>query len=499
MKTIEATTKNRPPVVVVVGHIDHGKTTLLDAIRQTKVAEKESGGITQHIGAYRIEHKGRAITFIDTPGHEAFSKMRSRGAAAADIGILVVAADDGVKPQTKEAIKILEEAHIPFLVAINKIDKPNANADKIKQELAEQNVLVESWGGKIPAVEISAKQGTNLDDLLELVLLMADVENLTTHEGPGEAIVIESHRDPGRGNTATLLVLDGVVKKGDVLAFEKSVESTKIFENFLGKPVMCAEASAPLLVAGLSLLPDVGQIVRAFHSKKEAEEYLKSRAAETTHKPVKTPSEPEKPTLFLILKTDVSGSKEAIEGMLETLQYPEVGIVLLKSEVGDVNEGDIKTASVAAHSVIAAFKVKVSRAIKDLAERSGCTIIESDIIYDLLDVLKEELSRLMPAEIVRTDTGRAKILALFKKQEDRQVIGGRVISGVLSRGSLCEIQRESAIVERGKIRELQHLKQSVSEVKEGLEFGALLENVTPEIKVGDTLIAYKEEKRYKKL
>jgi translation initiation factor IF-2 len=321
----------RPPIVVVVGHIDHGKTTLLDAIRKTKVAEKESGGITQHIGAYEIEHSGRKITFIDTPGHEAFSKMRSRGTAAADIGILVVAADEGVKPQTKEAIKILLDAKIPFLVAVNKIDKPGADSDRVRKELAENNVLVEQWSGAVPSIEISAKQGKNLNELLELILLMADVEELKAEAGPGTGVVIESHRDRGRGNTATLLILNGDVKRGGFLVLNGALESIKILENFLGKTIDSAEHSMPVLVSSLSKLPEVGETFHAFMTRKEAESFAAEHAKAEIEKVDVAAESSEKPMLNIVLKADVSGSKEAIEEALGKLQYPEAGSLKVRS------------------------------------------------------------------------------------------------------------------------------------------------------------------------
>ncbi len=496
----DTTKHRRPPIVVVVGHIDHGKTTLLDAIRKTKVAEKESGGITQHIGAYEIEHNGHPITFIDTPGHEAFSKMRGRGAAVADIGILVVAADEGVKPQTKEAIATLQEAGIPFLVAMNKIDKPGANIDNVKKELSENNIQVESWGGKVPSIEISAKQGTNLDELLELILLMSEVEELEAHEGPATGIVIESHRDKFKGCTATLLILDGVLNKGDFIAVGGMVESVKILENFLGKAISSARYSMPVVLSGLSDVPEVGEKFQAFSSKKDAEAFAEENKKEIAQRQniLSTIEQSGKPTLLIVLKSDVSGSKEAIEGLLEKMQYPQAGNVILKSEVGDVNEADVRTASVAKNTVIAAFKVKVPGAAKEMAERNGIKIIQSDIIYDLQELIKTELSHLVQPEIERTDLGRAKILAIFKKQDSRQIIGGKVTSGKLEKGAMIEIQRGTEAIGKGKIRELQQMKQTADEVREGFEFGTMVE-FSGEIKEGDSLVAYQEEKIYPKL
>ena len=499
IKKEENSKLKRPPIVVVVGHIDHGKTTLLDSLRKTKVAEKESGGITQHIGAYQVDHNGKKITFIDTPGHETFSKMRSRGTAVADIGILVVAADEGVKPQTKEAITILNNAGIPFLVAINKIDKSGADVNRVKKELAEHNVLVEDWGGKIPAIEISAKQNLHLNDLLELILLIAEVEELEANEDPATGVIIESHKEQGRGNTATLLLTNGKLQKSDTLAIGKSTESIKIFEDFQGNPIEKAEYSMPIRISSLATLPEVGERFLTFSNKKDAEQYIQSQEKEG-EKTTENESVPEtdKPTLFIVLKTDVSGSKEAIEESLQKLQYPEVGNIVLKSEVGDLNEADLRTASVAKNSAIVAFKVKIPRGIKDLADRMQIKILHSEIIYDLINEIKKELAGLMQPEITRVDLGRAKILALFKKLEGRQVVGGKVTSGKIAKGSMCQIERKGVLIGIGKIRELQHLKQQTDEVKEGLEFGAMVE-IAEGLQENDVMFVYVEEKKYRTL
>jgi translation initiation factor IF-2 len=309
--------QTRPPIVVVMGHIDHGKTKILDWYRKTKVVEQESGGITQHIGAYEVEHAGRKITFIDTPGHEAFSKMRSRGANVADIAVLVVAADEGIKPQTKEAIDIIRENNLTFVVAINKIDKPEANIDRVKQQLAEENILVESYGGKVPSVQISAKTGENMDELLEVLLLLADLENLSADpQKPAEGVVIEAHLDSKRGITSTLLIRDGGLALGSTLVIGNSVESVKIFEDFLARPIEKAGPSSPVRVIGLAETPLVGDTFRAFGSKIEAEEFAKTVVREDKKprlKIGKTEKEGGKPIFNLIIKADVLGSKEALE------------------------------------------------------------------------------------------------------------------------------------------------------------------------------------------
>ena len=462
----------RPPVVVVMGHIDHGKTKILDYIRKTKVAEKESGGITQHIGAYEIEHQGRRITFIDTPGHEAFSKMRSRGAVAADIAILVVASDEGVKPQTKEAISIIKEAKIPFVVALNKIDKPEAEPERVKKELADNEVLVEGWGGQTPVVEVSAKTGQGIDQLLEMILLLADLENLILNEEKeAEGVFIESHMEPKRGITTTLLLLDGKLERGNYLLIGNSVETIKILENFKGETISNAVASTPVVAAGLSKMPVVGDKFKVFKNKDDAKEFAAKNSEEkaaSREEKIETENIEEKinpPTLSakniesrdvynknvgaetrventqedgginfnVILKTDVSGSKEAIEEALEKLAYPGISTRILKSDVGDINESDIKLALGSKNVTVIGFKVELSPAAEELAKNNIIRIIQSDIIYDVLEKIKKHMEDMLPSEIKRVDLGKAVILAIFKRERSKQIVGGRVEEGALKK------------------------------------------------------------------
>ncbi len=518
----------RPPIVVVMGHIDHGKTSLLDYIRKSRIAEKEAGGITQHIGAYEVVHNEKKITFIDTPGHEAFSKMRSRGANIADIAILVVAADEGVKPQTKEAIITIQAAEIPFVVAVNKIDKPNADPERVKKELAENNVLIEGWGGKVPVVEISAKTGKNIDELLETILLVAELEDLRDDpKTQAEGVVIESHQDMRRGATATVIFYKGFMIKKDLLAIGGSVESLKIFENFLGKPVVEARSSMPVIVSSLLALPHVGDLVKSFKVRKDAEAWVEANKKdlsllqdekkenvleivaeimpEVSQDEGVAVSEQETvvqalPQLVLnvILKTDVSGSEEAILPMIEAMQYQLIGVHILKSEVGDVNEADIRMASVASHTVILGFKVKTAPLVHQLAERQNVKIIHEDIIYKLADRLKEEMENLLPAEVKIIPLGKAKVLAFFKKEHDKQIVGGKVTSGKIKRGAQCSVLRGSREIGKGVIYELQSQKKSASEVSEGSEFGVLTD-VKPPIQAGDVLEIYEEERIKQKL
>ena len=508
IKKIEETIKHtRPPIVVVMGHIDHGKTKILDWYRKTKVVESESGGITQHIGAYEVLHKGKKITFIDTPGHEAFSKMRSRGAKVADIAILVVAADEGVKPQTKEAIEIIKQNNLAFIVAINKIDKPEANPEKVKQELAKEEVLVESYGGKVPSAEISAKMGKNMDDLLELILLMAELENLEDDpKKPAEGVVVESHLDPRRGATATLLLQTGSLTKNDFLALGGFTESIKILEDFLGRPIESAEASMPVIVASLQHVPVVGDTFSSFKEKTDAQNHASAEQTQQSKKiepqtektAVEEITAKEKPLLGIVLKSDVAGSREALEAIIKALDYPEVGVKILKNELGDIVESDIKTAEAGKNNVVCGFKVKIEPVIKQLAESNNIKIIIKEIIYELIDALKSEMSELIPAEIKWNVVGKAKILETFKATGARQIVGGKAADGKLKRGLKCNIIRNKEALGEGRILQLQQQKKDVNEVASGLEFGIMIDS-TVKIQKGDEIEVFEEEVFRKRL
>ncbi|QQG45549.1 MAG: translation initiation factor IF-2 [Candidatus Sungiibacteriota bacterium] len=496
MKKNETENQNRrPPVVVVMGHIDHGKTKILDWYRQTKVVEEESGGITQHIGAYEVEHNGKRVTFIDTPGHEAFSKMRSRGARVADLAILVVAAEEGVKPQTKEAIEIIKENKLPFVVALNKIDRPEANPERVKQDLAKEEVLVESYGGKIPAVEVSAKTGQGMEELLEVLLLASELEELSANpEKLAEGVVIEAHRDPKRGVTSTLLVRDGTLKKQNVLVVGRSVETIKILEDFRGQPASEVLPSSPVLVSGLSQMPAVGDSFRAFGNRGAAEKYVQALPEEEIKaKPIYLHVEgEEKPIFNIILKADVAGSKEVLEEELKKIQSDAVGINIIRSEVGDVNESDAKLAIATKLVTIIGFKVKIDASARDLIKDANIHTVMGEIIYEVLDEVKKRITEIIPPEIKRVDIGRAKILKLFKKDGNKQIVGGRIEEGAIRKETPVEIQRDKNIVGGGRILQLQHNKVDVAEVEKGSEFGALIDSPLT-IQEGDVLIIYTEE------
>lgn len=502
-KTGSGSETTRPPIVVVMGHVDHGKTTILDWYRKAKVVASESGGITQHIGAYEVLQDGRSITFIDTPGHELFSKLRSRGAKVADLAIIVVAADEGVKPQTQEALRIAAENNLPYVVAINKIDKPEANTERVKQELAKEEVLVESYGGKVPSVEISAQTGANMDDLLAVLLLLADVQELIAHpDQPGQGIVLETERDNRRGISATLLVRDGTLRKDHSLVVGRSAENIKIFENFRGEPITEAGPSSPVRVTGLREVPAVGDSFRAFASKNEAEGFVASLPAvdELNAKFAQGGSVGAvgKPIFHLIIKTDVSGSKEALEESLMKLDSELVGVKILKSEVGDIGESDVKLALATKLVTIVGFKVGMDATVRMLAEHEHVRIIRGDVIYEILDEVSKKMEEIISPQITRTSLGKAKILKIFKQNGSKQVIGGRVESGMVKKGAKLEILRMREVIGEGVLVQLQKNKSDTESVEKGSEFGMLVESKTPIVE-GDMIEAFLEEVTRQKL
>jgi translation initiation factor IF-2 len=485
----------RPPIVVVMGHIDHGKTSLLDYIRKTKVAEKEAGGITQGIGAYQIEQHGKKITFIDTPGHETFSAMRARGAHVADVAVLVVAADEGVKPQTEEAIKIIKATELPFVVAINKVDKSNADPNRVKQDLAGREVLVEGYGGTVPVVELSAKTGEGTETLLETILLLAELEELTMDiSKPGTGVVIESHLDPRRGASATILIEDGAVKRGDFIVIGSQITPVRIFENFRGESINEANASDPIRITGFGKAPELGEQAQSFRTRSEAES---AKVVPATPGEVAEVSQARN-VVQIIVKADTRGSREAIEQSLLAIGSEELGNHILRSDVGDVTETDVKMAGASKNSFIIGFKVKVPPKVIELAERSGVVIIAKDIIYELLDAVKATMVAKAPFELVRVELGKAKILARFKEEKGKQIVGGKVESGLIRKGMRFDIIRNQIVFGKGKIMELQKERKATDEVPEGSEFG-LLADADMSLAPGDTLAVYTEEKIVHKL
>jgi len=490
----------RQPVIVLVGHIDHGKTSILDFIRKTHIAEKEVGGITQHIGAYEIEKDGQKITFIDTPGHEAFSAMRARGAKVADIAILVVAADEGVKPQTKEAILHIKKAQIPMIVAINKVDKTNAVPERVKDELSKYDVLVEERGGKIPCVEVSAKTGKGIADLLDLILLVAEMEKLQADISTNaHGVIIESYLDSKRGPIATLLLESGTLSKGDVLGTSSSFGKIKKMEDFQGKEIEKALPGQPVLVLGFAKVPVIGEEFKVFADLEEAR--AKIEAEKKKISPVIS-VEPEQKVLNLILKTDVQGSIEPIEGVLRILPQEKVFLRILKKDIGDINLSDIKLAETG-RALIIGFRVKTPPLIREIARRKGIKILSFDLIYDLVEGVRRFEERILAPRVVRTDLGRLKTLVVFRTEKRRQIVGARVLEGEIKKGVKIEVfrtplsprQGEEEKVGEGKVINLQREKKDIEKGTKGDEVGILYEG-NVKIQEGDILVAY-EEKRQK--
>ncbi len=491
----------KPPVVVVLGHVDHGKTKLLDTIRKTRIAEKESGGITQHIGAYQTDIHGKTITFLDTPGHEAFSAIRSRGAKVADIAILVIAADESVKPQTKEAIRIIKEEKIPFIVALNKIDKEGANAQRVKQDLATEEILVEDWGGKVPVIEISAKEGRNIDALLDMILLVAELEELKEDlASPAKGIIIESNLDKRRGYVATGLVQKGTLNLGDWIVVGTVVGKIKSMEDFVGKPLVQARPSQPVLITGWPTAPDIGKEFAVAPSKDEASKIAEANvnlaplfsflkgSAET--------GDENKKYLNLVFKCDVSSSLEAIESSLKAIKSLEVGYHVISYDIGNITEADVKTA-IASRGQVVGFRVGTEESAKRLADKEGIRVGNFDIIYELIEYVRSEMGELLGAEIKKNTVGKLKVLATFKKDSRSQIFGGRVLSGKVIRGAMADVSRNGTILGSGRVGQLQHNKEDMPEVKEGLEAGIRFDSVSkefPEVKEGDILEIYEEEK-----
>jgi len=483
----------RPPVVVVLGHVDHGKTSLLDKIRQAKVADSESGGITQHVGAYQTEFKGKTITFIDTPGHEAFSAIRSRGAKVADIAILVVAVDDGIQQQTKEAIEIIKKAGIPVIVAINKIDRPDAQQEKIKRDLMEFDLVPESMGGKVPTIGVSAKTGQGIDELLEMILLIAEMENLIADIlKPVDGTVIESYMDKQKGPVATVLIRNGEIKAGDLIGTQSTYGKIKTLENFKLQPIGKALPSMPVVVLGFQSVPGVGEIVQPFANEEEAKSYIANKKEKEKSANVIF-VESDKKAFNLIVKADVKGSLEAIESVIQGLPQDKVVFRILKAEVGDITENDVKTGE-SAKAIIFGFRVKQSSTVSELSERLKVKIFTFDIIYDLIQSVRNFAEKTLAPEIVKTTAGKLKILAIFIQEKGKQIVGGKVIDGEIINKLKLDIERNKAIVGSGRIMQLQKNKIEANKVLKGQECGIMFEGDV-KLEAGDVLIAFTEERQ----
>lgn len=485
--------ETRQPVVAIMGHIDHGKSTLLDYIRKSNVVAGEAGGITQHLSAYEIsipyQNKDRSITFLDTPGHAAFSGMRERGAHAADIAVLVVSAGDGVKAQTIEALKTIRAAKIPFIVAINKIDLPEANIEKTKLSLAEHEVLVEGFGGDIPWNAISAVKGTGVSELLETILLVADLAELSynTTTSP-RGIVIESHLEPKRGIAATIIIKDGVLKRGTFVVAGHSFTTTRIMENFLGENVPEIRAGKPVSLVGFDKLPEVGSEIVVFEKKRDAEDFIE----EVKEAPVQTKeqvslNENEK-VVPLIIKTDVQGTLEAIEKELAKFSVPGLYIKIIGKGIGSIGESDIKLASADKETIILGFNTTLDNSAKDINEKVGAEIQLFSVIYKLTEWLEAKLEERRPRVETREVIGKAKVLKCFSQTKEKQVLGARIEEGVIAHGAKVSVIRRDFPIAQGTIVEVQQARQKLKEVSEG-ECGLMVE-CKNEIAPGDILEAF---------
>lgn len=507
---LDTKTYPRPPVVTILGHVDHGKTTLLDAIRSSQVAETEFGGITQKIGAYQVEIDGRKITFIDTPGHEAFTTMRARGAQATDIAVLVVAADDGVMPQTVEAIQHAKAANVPIIVAINKIDKVGANPERVKQQLAEYDLIPEEWGGETIFVNISALQKKGISDLLDLILLQADLLELQArHTGYATGVVIESRLDRGRGPVATVIVQEGILKVGDYFVAGSSWGRVKSLLNYLGKTVREAYPSTPVEVVGFSDLPPAGtklmvvgeekiaHLIAERRKEREKEKLLKeSRPYSISLEEMLAPEEGKSRELNLILKADFQGSLEALEKAIASLEEEEVKINIVYQGVGNITETDIMLAS-ASQGIVIGFNVRLLSEAAKIAKREGVEVRLYRVIYEVIDDIEKAIKGLIEPRLVEETVGRAEVRAIFKIPRVGEIAGSYVTQGKIERGALARILRGEEVIKEGaKITSLKRFKEDVREVTQGYECGIGLENFD-DFQEGDILEAYviKEEEK----
>ncbi len=499
----------RSPVVVVMGHVDHGKTKTLDAIRATHVMEGESGGITQHIGAYQVEKKGLKITCIDTPGHEAFTIMRSRGAKVADIAILVVAADDGVQPQTKEAIDIIKAAKLPFVVALNKIDKADADPNRVMGQLAELGVTVEAWGGNVPMAKISAKTGAGIDDLLEVILLMAEIEKEKIVANPkslAAGTIIETHVDKGEGPVATAIIQNGTLHRNDWLSIGGAAYGrVRALRDWTGKMVHEALPGMPVKILGFKVGPSIGDILEVpkDHKLLSMVKPKVSRGATETFTAVRAvPSAAEetikKATLNIVLKTDVLGSLEAILGMLEKIKHDQVAVEVIQKGLGNVNESDIERAATTPPSVVYGFSVMLPMVVEVAARDKNVDVKMCKVIYDLFDDVVVRLNALLPQEVTVTQIGRAETAGIFRTEPGKMIVGVRVKEGKVITNAKVRVWRGVDPIGEGHIDSVQSGKSSVKEASAGQECGLTFRGKT-KLELGDVLEFYTEESKVQKI
>ena len=488
----------RPPVVTIMGHVDHGKTTLLDVIRKSRVAAQEVGGITQHIGAYQVELQGRRITFLDTPGHEAFTAMRARGAQVTDVAVLVVAADDGVMPQTVEAINHARAAGVSIVVAINKIDKPGANPERVKQQLAELGLVPEEWGGDTVMVPVSALRKQGIEELLEMILLVADLRELKANpEGPAEGVVIEAQLDRGRGPVATVLIREGTLKVGDAVVVGTVAGRVRALMDDQGRPQPSVGPGTPAVVLGLADVPQPGDLllgapdeetarrVAQERLERQREEQLRPSARMSLEALSRMASDGEAPELRVVLKADVQGSLEALRAALERLSGDEVRLNILHGAVGGITEADVSLAS-ASNAIVIGFNVRPDGNARRLAERDHVDVRTYRIIYDVLDDVKAAMAGLLKPRLEERILGRAEVRRTFRVPGVGVVAGCYVTEGKVVRGASVRVLRDQAVVYEGKVGSLKRFKEDVREVPQGFECGIGIERFN-DIKEGDVL------------
>lgn len=488
----------RAPVVTIMGHVDHGKTSLLDAVRETEVTATEAGGITQHIGAYQVEHAGKRITFLDTPGHEAFTAMRARGAKVTDVAVLVVAADDGVMPQTIEAIDHAKAAGVPIVVAVNKIDKPEANPERVRQELTEYGVIPEDWGGDTVFVDVSAKKKIGLTNMLEMIQLVSEVQELKANpDAPASGVVIESKLDPGRGVVATVLIDRGTMHVGDAIVAGEASGKVKAMSDYKGRPLKAAGPSVPVEILGFDVVPQAGETCRVVEDERKARtiagqrsdrikaEILAKRRAFTLDDVFAKIKEGEVKDLNLIIKADVAGSVEALEEALLQIKHAEVKINIIHTGVGAINESDVMLAA-ASQAIVLGFNVRPSSAAKTVADLEGVDVRTYSVIYKVTEDVKAALIGMLEPTYVEEELGEAEIRQTFKASKIGTIGGCYVTRGKVTRNAQVRLVREGTIIWQGQLASLKRFKEDVREVEEGYECGVLLEGYN-DIKEGDVL------------
>lgn len=491
----------RPPVVTVMGHVDHGKTSLLDAIRETNVTATEAGGITQHIGAYQVTIKGKKITFLDTPGHEAFTAMRARGAQATDIAVLVVAADDGVMPQTIEAINHCRAANVPMIVAVNKMDKPTANPERVKQQLAEHGLIPEEWGGDTIFVPVSAKMKRGIDQLLEMILLVAEINDLKANPNrPARGVVIEAELDKGRGSVATVLVQKGTLRVGDNIVIGSVYGKVRAMFDDKGRRVKEALPSTPVEVLGLSAVPEPGDIFDVVADEKLAKEIATQREIARKEKEYREASKMRLEDLFkqmkadgvrelnLVLKSDVHGSAEALSQALQRLSTDEVKVNIIHNAVGAISEADIMLAA-ASNAIVIGFNVRPDGNARRAAEQEKVEVRSYRVIYDVIEDIKAAMSGLLEPELKEVFLGQVEVRAVFKVPRVGNIAGGYVLEGKITNKAHVRVVRNGVVIHEGKLHSLKRFKDDVKEVPQGYECGIGIENFN-DIKEGDIIEAY---------